>query len=99
MIISTQANQALSFLPDAHPDLARALRGVEYERSHLVLHTDARLMPKVRADWKSVNFILEDAQSNKDRAASATTTSVVTPSSPSGRAVRYATSVYDEYDV
>jgi hypothetical protein len=56
--------------------------GIEYERSMLVLHTDQRLMPKTRSDWKSVNFILE----NKNNSVSTPPQPLL---SPSGRAVRY----------
>ncbi len=37
----------------------QALNGFGYERSRLVLHTDERLMPRDRSQWRSVNFILD----------------------------------------
>jgi predicted NAD/FAD-binding protein len=49
--------------------LEAALATVKYERSRLVVHTDARLMPTQRAAWRSVNFVLPDALADAEALA------------------------------
>ncbi len=43
------------------PLLSSALGYFNYEASRLVLHTDPKLMPSQRRDWRSVNFILPNS--------------------------------------
>jgi predicted NAD/FAD-binding protein len=57
VIIATQANHAASFLSNSSK-LTELLSLIPYERSELVLHTDASLMPANKQSWRSVNFIL-----------------------------------------
>jgi len=62
VILASQANQASQMLVDC-PSLksrADALAQVPYERSTLVLHRDPKLMPRDRATWNAVNFLLPD---------------------------------------
>jgi len=66
-IIATQANQALSLLPEIPSLLSQALSSFVYEKSELILHMDDRLMPKNRSDWRSVNFILEEDLQKRQR--------------------------------
>lgn len=59
VILATQGNQALRLLDDAREDEARALARFSYEPSEVIVHTDANLMPRRRADWSPVNFFNE----------------------------------------
>jgi predicted NAD/FAD-binding protein len=55
VIVATQANQAAELLGPEDP-VKSVLLAFHYERSRLVLHSDASLMPARRAHWSSVNF-------------------------------------------
>jgi len=66
VVMCTQANQALPLLPTISKPLYDSLSAIPYEKSGLVLHTDERLMPKNKYDWKSVNFIMAGNSPNSD---------------------------------
>jgi uncharacterized protein len=55
VVFATQANQALALLADAAPDEAAALSAFRYRGLEVLMHSDATLMPKRRADWSPVN--------------------------------------------
>ncbi len=67
VVVATQANQT-SFLDGAAYARERALLGrFPYVEGQLVTHHDPRFMPRRRADWAPINYLLEPA---RDGAAS-----------------------------
>jgi len=54
VVIACHSDQALRILADADPGEAAALAGLRYEPTHVVLHTDGRLLPRrahAQAAW------------------------------------------------
>ena len=87
VILACQANHAVAMLGHNHPDphVVQALRGVLYERSRLVTHSDTRLMPNHRDTWNSVNFILPNASSSTTSASSSPSSAASTSPASSPR--------------
>ncbi|GAB4169597.1 MAG: FAD-dependent oxidoreductase [Geothermobacteraceae bacterium] len=57
VVVATHADQALRLLGDAD-DLERRLLGPwRYQSNHTVLHTDTRLLPRLRRTWSAWNFV------------------------------------------
>ncbi len=52
-VFACHADTALAILKDAGPDERRVLAGIPFRRNRIVLHTDARLMPRRKACWSS----------------------------------------------
>lgn len=59
VVLATHADEALKLL--AHPtrDEQRVLSAFAYNRSHVQLHTDTRVMPKPRNGWAAWNYRVE----------------------------------------
>ena len=56
VVVGTQANHAADLLKDVDPGLSGLLSKIPYEKSHVVVHEDERLMPKQKSMWKALNF-------------------------------------------
>lgn len=57
VVIATHADQALALLDDPSFDERRMLGAFTYTRNRVLLHRDARLMPRRREVWASWNYI------------------------------------------
>lgn len=55
VVLATQANQALALWRDASGAERAALQGFAYRALEVLVHTDARFMPRRRGDWSPVN--------------------------------------------
>jgi predicted NAD/FAD-binding protein len=58
VVFATQANQVLPLLADASAAERQVLGAVRYGKVRVVMHRDARLAPRRRADWAPVNYLL-----------------------------------------
>jgi hypothetical protein len=57
IVIASHSDQALAMLGDASPIEEKILGAVAYRPNRVILHRDARLMPKRRAAWSAWNYI------------------------------------------
>jgi len=64
LVLACHADQALALLDDADPRERAILGAIEYQPNEVVLHTDARLLPRRRKAWAAWNAYVPD-----DRAA------------------------------
>ncbi len=53
VVLACHADETLRILRDATPGERRVLGGIRFRRNRIVLHTDARMMPRRRACWSS----------------------------------------------
>ncbi|MCY4292973.1 MAG: FAD-dependent oxidoreductase [Roseovarius sp.] len=53
VVLACHADETLAILRDAKPKEKQVLGGIPFRRNRIVLHTDARLMPRRRACWSS----------------------------------------------
>lgn len=60
VVIAAHADEALAMLDDADSDERDLLGAFRYTKNRAVLHTDAALMPKRRAQWASWNYVGEN---------------------------------------
>jgi uncharacterized protein len=57
VVLACHADQALSLLSDCDGEERRILGAFRYSLNEVVLHQDARLMPRRRAVWSSWNYL------------------------------------------
>ena len=62
-VIATQANHAISLLPDGFDRECEMLSQFRYDGLDVVVHTDRSLMPSAENDWTSVNFFVSPDRS------------------------------------
>ena len=65
VVIATHSDQALALLEEPSKAEREILGALPYQSNDVVLHTDARLLPRNRKTWSSWNYSLDD---NQDRA-------------------------------
>lgn len=66
VVMATHSDQSLALLSDATPSEAAALGAVRYQPNEMVLHADAKMMPKSRKCWASWAYV-EPADGPADR--------------------------------
>jgi uncharacterized protein len=59
-IVACHADQALALLAQPTPRERDLLGAFRFQSNHVVLHTDTRLMPRLRRTWSSWNYHLDD---------------------------------------
>ena len=59
-VVACHADQALRLLEDPSPVEREVLSAFPYRRNGVLLHDDARLLPRRRAAWSSWNYHLDD---------------------------------------
>jgi predicted NAD/FAD-binding protein len=64
--MATHSDQSLTLLSDATPEETAALGAVRYQPNEMVLHADAKMMPKSRKCWASWAYV-EPADGPADR--------------------------------
>ncbi len=57
VVLACHSDQSAALLTDADSDERRLLADVRYQPNRAVLHTDSRLMPRLRSVWSSWNYI------------------------------------------
>ncbi len=62
VIIATHAPQALALLRDATDDERNVLGVMRTQDNHVVLHTDASVLPSQRSTWAAWNYVRGSAQ-------------------------------------
>ncbi len=62
VIIATHAPQALAMLRDATADERAVLGAMRTQDNHVVLHTDASVLPSQRSTWAAWNYVRGNAQ-------------------------------------
>jgi len=60
VVLACHSDQALSLLADPSPQETRLLGQVRYQPNRVVLHTDARLLPRSRRAWAAWNYLATD---------------------------------------
>jgi predicted NAD/FAD-binding protein len=71
VIIATHADEALALLAEPTEDEQRYLSAFRYQENDTYLHTDERLMPKLKSVWSCWNYLTD----NSDEAKSAVSVS------------------------
>jgi predicted NAD/FAD-binding protein len=62
VVLACHGDQSAALLADADAAERRLLAAPRYQPNRAVLHTDARLMPKLRAVWASWNYLSDGAE-------------------------------------
>lgn len=58
VVLATHSDQALALLTDPTPAERAVLADIPYQANEVVLHTDARFMPRTRRAWESWNYLV-----------------------------------------
>ena len=66
VVFACHPDQALRMFSDATPSEAALLRSVPYQNNHVLLHSDAALMPQRREVWSSWNYAGSSRASGED---------------------------------
>ncbi|MBK9243477.1 MAG: FAD-dependent oxidoreductase [Burkholderiales bacterium] len=61
VVLACHSDQSAAMLADADDTERGVLAGARYQPNRAVLHTDARLMPKLRSVWSSWNYLSDGA--------------------------------------
>lgn len=65
VFFACHSDQALRLLSDARPAEREVLGAIRYQRNDVVLHTDARVLPKRKRAWAAWNYHLIDRASER----------------------------------
>jgi predicted NAD/FAD-binding protein len=65
VVFATHSDQALALLQDAAPPEREVLQAVPYQMNDVVLHTDERLLPRLKKTWSSWNYLLDSYQQDR----------------------------------
>ena len=57
VVLACHSDQSAALLADTDPEERGVLADVGYQPNRAVLHTDARLMPRLRSTWSSWNYL------------------------------------------
>ena len=58
VVFACHSDEALALLGDASADESALLNQIEYRDNSVILHTDAKLLPKRKLAWSSWNYLL-----------------------------------------
>jgi predicted NAD/FAD-binding protein len=65
VFVATHSDQALAMLRDPSPEESEVLGSIRYQKNDVVLHTDARTLPRRRRAWAAWNYrVPVDSRSN-----------------------------------
>ena len=62
VVFACHSDQTRALLADATPTETHLLDSVRYQPNRVLLHTDARLMPRRRRAWSAWNYLAGDAR-------------------------------------
>ena len=57
VVLAAHADQSLALIKDASPDEQAVLGAFDFQPNRVILHSDARLMPKRKAAWASWSYM------------------------------------------
>jgi len=60
VVLACHSEQALAVLADASGEETQLLQSIRYQSNRVLLHTDARLMPRRRRAWAAWNYLAPD---------------------------------------
>ena len=67
VIFASHSDQTLNMLGDAHPDEAKILGAVRYQKNRAVVHTDRSLLPQNENCWSAWNYTTNNRATLADR--------------------------------
>lgn len=66
VVMACHANQALALLDQPTPNEVRLLTGFRYQKNQVILHSDARFMPKNHQAWSSWVYLSQSHQDHQN---------------------------------